>query len=49
LVFIFAWKEFAFAFILGGRSAETLSVAISRFITPSGVQFGPLAALERWR
>lgn len=45
LVFIFAWNEFAFAFILGGRSAETLPVAISRFITPSGVQFGPLAAL----
>jgi multiple sugar transport system permease protein len=45
LVFIFAWNEFLFALILGGQSAETLPVAISRFITPSGVQFGPLAAL----
>jgi multiple sugar transport system permease protein len=45
LVFIFAWNEFLFALILGGRTAQTLPVAISRFITPSGVQFGPLAAL----
>jgi multiple sugar transport system permease protein len=45
LVFIFAWNEFVFALILGGRAGETLPVAISRFITPSGVQFGPLAAL----
>lgn len=45
LVFIFAWNEFLFALILGGSAAETLPVAISRFITPSGVQFGPLAAL----
>jgi multiple sugar transport system permease protein len=45
LVFIFAWNEFLFALILGGSTAETLPVAISRFITPSGVQFGPLAAL----
>jgi multiple sugar transport system permease protein len=45
LVFIFAWNEFAFALRLGGRSAETLPVGISQFITPSGVQFGPLAAL----
>jgi multiple sugar transport system permease protein len=45
LVFIFAWNEFLFALILGGSAAETLPVAISRFITPAGVQFGPLAAL----
>lgn len=45
LVFIFAWNEFLFALILGGSTAETLPVAISRFITPAGVQFGPLAAL----
>jgi multiple sugar transport system permease protein len=45
LVFIFAWNEFLFALILGGSNAQTLPVAISRFITPSGVQFGPLAAL----
>lgn len=45
LVFIFAWNEFAFAFLIGGRGAETLPVAISRFITPRGVQFGELAAV----
>lgn len=45
LVFIFAWNEFLFALILGGSTAQTLPVAISRFITPAGVQFGPLAAL----
>lgn len=45
LVFIFAWNEFAFAFLIGGRGAETLPVGISRFITPRGVQFGELAAV----
>lgn len=45
LVFISAWNEFLFALMLGGQAAETLPVAISRFITPSGVLFGPLAAL----
>lgn len=44
LVFIFAWNEFAFALILGGREAETLPVVIARSITPSGVKFGELAA-----
>jgi len=45
LVFIFAWNEFAYALILGGRGAETLPVVISRYITPSGVEFGELAAI----
>ena len=45
LVFIFAWNEFAYALILGGREAETLPVVISRAITPSGVKFGELAAM----
>ena len=45
LVFIFAWNEFAFALVLGGPNTETLPLAISRFLTPSGIQFGPLAAL----
>lgn len=45
LVFIFAWNEFAFALILGGRGAETLPVVISRAITPAGVDFGALAAM----
>jgi multiple sugar transport system permease protein len=45
LVFIFAWNEFAFALILGGRESETLPVVISRAITPSGVKFGELAAM----
>lgn len=46
LVFIFAWNEFAFALLLGGRGSETLPVIISRFITPSGVEFGELAAVS---
>ena len=45
LVFIFAWNEFAYALILGGRGSETLPVVISRYITPSGVEFGELAAI----
>jgi multiple sugar transport system permease protein len=45
LVYIFAWNEFAFALVLGGQKTETLPIAIERFLTPSGVQFGPLAAL----
>lgn len=45
LVFIFAWNEFAFALLLGGRGAETLPVVISSAITPSGVEFGELAAM----
>jgi multiple sugar transport system permease protein len=45
LTFIFAWNEFAFALLLGGRDAETLPVAISRFVTPRGVEWGSLAAV----
>lgn len=45
LVFIFAWNEFAFALLIGGRNTETLPVAISRFITPRGVLWGELAAV----
>jgi multiple sugar transport system permease protein len=45
LVFIFAWNEFAYALLLGGQNAETLPVAISRFVTPRGVEWGALAAV----
>jgi multiple sugar transport system permease protein len=45
LVFIFAWNEFAYALLLGGRQAETLPVAISRFVTPRGVEWGSLGAV----
>ena len=45
LAFIFAWNEFAYALLLGGKNAETLPVAISRFVTPRGVEWGSLAAV----
>ena len=46
LVFIFAWNEFAFSLMLGGRDVETLPVIAARFLTPSGPQFGQLAAVS---
>jgi multiple sugar transport system permease protein len=45
LCLIFAWNEFLYAFILGGRDVQTLPVAIPGLITPRGVQWGALAAL----
>jgi len=45
LCLIFAWNEFLYAFILGGRDVQTLPVAIPGLITPGGVQWGSLAAL----
>lgn len=45
LCLIFAWNEFLYAFILGGRDVETLPVAIPGLITPGGVKWGALAAL----
>lgn len=41
---IFSWNEFFMAFILTGRHSQTLSVAVSAFMTPWGIQWGPLAA-----
>jgi multiple sugar transport system permease protein len=45
LCLIFAWNEFLYAFILGGRDVQTLPVAIPRLITTRGVEWGALAAL----
>lgn len=45
LCLIFAWNEFLYAFILGGREVQTLPVAIPSLITPRGVQWGALAAI----
>lgn len=41
---IFSWNEFFMAFILTGRHTQTLSVGVSAFMTPWGIQWGPLAA-----
>ena len=43
LCFIFAWNEFLFAFMLGGKSVKTLPVAIPTLITTQGVKWGEMA------
>ncbi len=43
LCFIFAWNEFLFAFMLGGREVKTLPVAIPALITTQGVKWGEMA------
>ncbi len=45
LCFIFAWNEFLFAFLLGGKTVKTLPVAIPLLITNQGVKWGELAAV----
>lgn len=45
LCFIFAWNEFLFAFMLGGRNVQTLPVAIPRLITSQGVRWGEMAVV----
>ena len=45
LCFIFAWNEFLYAFLLGGRSVKTLPVAIPTLITGQGVLWGELAVV----
>ena len=40
---IFAWNEFLFAFMLGGKAVQTLPVAIPKLITTQGVRWGELA------
>ena len=45
LCFIFAWNEFLFAFMLGGRDVETLPVAIPKLITSQGVHWGEMAVV----
>jgi len=43
LCFIFAWNEFLFSFMLGGKAIKTLPVAIPLLITSQGVRWGELA------
>ena len=43
LCFIFAWNEFLFAFMLGGKGVQTLPVAIPKLITSQGVRWGEMA------
>jgi multiple sugar transport system permease protein len=45
LCFIFAWNEFLYAFMLGGRTVETLPVAVPKLITAQGVKWGELAVV----
>ncbi|WP_428028960.1 carbohydrate ABC transporter permease [Ancylobacter sp.] len=45
LCFIFAWNEFLFAFMLGGRAVQTLPVSIPKLITAQGVRWGEMAVV----
>lgn len=45
LSFMFAWNEFLFALQLGGRTAQTLPVAIPKLISSQGVRWGELAVV----
>ena len=45
LAFIFAWNEFLYAFMLGGRNVETLPVSIPTLITTQGVKWGEMAVV----
>ena len=45
LCFIFAWNEFLFAFMLGGRDVQTLPVSIPKLITTQGVRWGEMAVV----
>lgn len=43
LSFIFAWNEFLFAFMLGGKDVQTLPVSIPTLITTQGVKWGEMS------
>ena len=45
LCFIFAWNEFLYAFLLGGKTMETLPVAVPKLITSQGVKWGELSVV----
>ncbi|WP_375454173.1 carbohydrate ABC transporter permease [uncultured Methylobacterium sp.] len=45
LCFIFAWNEFLFAFMLGGKAVQTLPVSIPKLITGQGVRWGEMAVV----
>jgi multiple sugar transport system permease protein len=43
LCYVFAWNEFLFAFMLGGKTIKTIPVAIPTLITSQGVRWGEMA------
>lgn len=43
LCFIFAWNEFLYAFMLGGKEVKTIPTVITILITAQGVKWGELA------
>jgi multiple sugar transport system permease protein len=45
LCFIFAWNEVLYAFLLGGKTMETLPVAVPKLITSQGVKWGELSVV----
>lgn len=45
LCFIFAWNEFLFAFMLGGKAVQTLPVSVPKLITSQGVRWGEMAVV----
>ena len=45
LTFIFAWNEFPFALLLGGRDTETLPVVAASSITGGAVEWGRMAVI----
>jgi multiple sugar transport system permease protein len=45
LCFIFAWNEFLYAFLLGGKTMATLPVAVPKLITSQGVKWGELSVV----
>ena len=46
LAFIFAWNEFPFALLLGGRTTETLPVVAARSLGAGGVEWARLAVIS---
>jgi multiple sugar transport system permease protein len=48
LCFIFAWNEFLYAFMLGGKGVETLPVAVPKLITSQGVKWASRRCCPSW-
>ena len=54
LCFVFSWNEFLFASILSNASSQTLTVALTQYVTPVGTQWtqimaaGTLVAIPVW-
>jgi multiple sugar transport system permease protein len=44
LSFVFAWNEFLLALIISSRKAVTAPVMLLSFITPEGIEWGPVSA-----